>query len=242
MAQGGGLVGDASSPNPGELTPALTAGAVWHEPLAPVNATGAYEDDLGVAEAVSLTRRMPLQAVISDGDTLITRTRGTIWAFDALTLRTRWRVPELVRGEPTAEQSDLAAALSAMVLGSTGGQEELSTDANLLLSDALRHVLSTGAGLVFTIESAAFPPDQTDELGSMHLVGIDFALPSNELVARDLASGDVVWRRGHDADDPLFAASFQDAPIMVRGRLCTAGKSRRVAAAAARSSQRGDHR
>ena len=201
------------------LSPALAAG-LWWEALEPASDNGACEDDLGMAEAIALTRRLPLQTAVLEGDILVTRGRGAIWAFDALTLRPQWHVRELAWAVTPGERFDSSLVPSGMILGLGGQVEGLSADANALLSDALRHALSTGNELVFTIEATASGSSEEDDFGVARFGGMDYAPPPNELVARDLATGNVVWRRGSDPADALYGVSFQDVPIVVRDRLC----------------------
>jgi outer membrane protein assembly factor BamB len=217
IAQGVNAAG-AGAPSASKLEPALGPGPLWCEGLAPNVSDAVCEDDLGIAEAITLTRRLPLQTALVAGETLITRMRGTIWAFDALALRPRWRVQEATAKGPS-EQSDSSTVPVAMMLEAIGGQS-LSPDASLLLSNPLRHGLATGAGLVFTIEAGGSSSGEPHELGVPRFGSMDFTPPANELVARDLATGREVWRRGYDPADALYAVSFQDVPIMVRERLC----------------------
>lgn len=206
-----------------QLRPLRSVDANWSLALLPV-AGGVYDSDDQVADTIDTLRRLPLIEPVIDGDTLFVRARGTVWAIDALTLTTRWRV-----GDMRASGGDVARESR-----SRGDAENppLSEDAALLFTHALRHTLSTGFGKVFTIDALTLFEDDSERFGWQ---GIESDAPGpvpNALVARDRADGRVVWRAGVDADDPLFGVAFQDAPLVVGAGLCAAfqrGNELRVA-------------
>ncbi|TWT45940.1 outer membrane biogenesis protein BamB [Phycisphaerae bacterium RAS1] len=196
------------------LEPLRSIDANWSLPLTPAS-SGVFDNDDQVAETMDTLRRLPLIEPVLDDDMLFVRGRGTLWAIDALTLTLRWRMGDMRQagGAVQPERHD------------EPGEEDsppLSDDASLLFSHALRHAISTGFGKVFTIEGLTLA-DQDAERFGWQGIGNDAPGPvPNALVARDRADGQIVWRAGVDADDPLFGVAFQDAPLIAGGAICTA--------------------
>jgi outer membrane protein assembly factor BamB len=202
------------------LTPAWQAGPIWREALEPADPLTFCDDDVAIADAVDRLHRFPLPTPVVDGDRLVVRLRGTVWAFDALTLTPLWRTAERVsvgRGEsgPWGWSEGMLAPTDRGDSGTV-----ISSDASSLLSHALRHAVSTGFGLVLTIES--LPPVAAGSSGGGVLHRFGGGQAANELVARDLQTGRLVWRTAGDLDDPLYGVAFQDSPVALDDKLCVA--------------------
>ncbi len=190
------------------LRPAIGVGA-WTQPL--TRGDDPPEFDREIADAIEILRRMPLQEPVVAGDVLYLRGRGVIWALDALTLTVRWHATEQrlegylatgARFNPRAAETD----------------PRLSPDAELSLTHHLRHVLSVGPNLLYSIEGLTLF-DPAAEPFRQNILGAGAALPRNELVARSPATGRIVWRTGGESGNPLATVSFQDRPLVLGGDL-----------------------
>ncbi|MFH1745618.1 MAG: PQQ-binding-like beta-propeller repeat protein [Planctomycetota bacterium] len=191
-----------------EYQPAMVARVSWRSTLEPPT-PGFHDDDATCAEAIGRLRRLPLHTPLIAGETLIIRLRGTLWAYDTLTLTLRWVVSE----------SEQAGSDELSTWAAAGSEAGVSADSEVLLSHVLRHGVSGGLGMVFTVEGLnAADWENTRSGGRFGEIGLPPA--ANELVARDLSSGQLVWRRGDDVTDPLYGVAFQDCPVVVGERLC----------------------
>lgn len=210
--------GDAypSSQRAARLRPALRAGTRWRRQLDP-RQPGFFDDDGALADAVGFYRRLPQHSPLIDGDTLVVRLRGTLWAYDTLTLAPRWQLSDLVESGPTGawpvREPDAIGT-------SADGYDGLSADGELLLGNTLRHSVSSGFGLVFTIEGPAALDVEAAGAGSGRFGEIGLPPVANTLAARDLLTGRLVWRHGGDVADPLYGVAFQDCPVIVGENLC----------------------
>lgn len=196
---------DAAGDTGRGLTPLIPAAVAWTRPLPGQDAD--YRGDAGLAEALSALRRLPVIEPVLAQDTLLVRMGGAIHAFDELTLVPRWTVQEVA-----GERALLPGSGKS---GSSGARHDE------LVSHHLRHTLASGFGMAFSIEglSYALPGAQI-----MHRPFRQNAEESvrNELVARDLRTGQVIWRTGADPASPLYEAAFQDRPIVAGERLLAA--------------------
>ncbi|MGD8451662.1 MAG: PQQ-binding-like beta-propeller repeat protein [Phycisphaerae bacterium] len=212
----------AAPPNAADFAPAWAAGAVWGSVLTPAGPGELFEDDEAVADAVETafgTRVVPRHQPVLDGQTLVVRLRGTVWAYDALTLTPRWRVREFV--PTTWGASDVAwpPSVVANPLDAEEASRPVSADALVLLTNSLRHEISTGFGQVFTVESLPLAGGETGEWSAQRAGLLDSLPLANELVARELLTGDLCWRTGGDPDAPLAGVAFQCAPLALDDRL-----------------------
>jgi len=187
--------------------PAIAAGAVWQCVLAAGNAPEVTDEGRDLAEAVAALRRLPLhQAVLVDGPApvLIVRLGGGLWAVEADTLTLCWAVSE----RPAAAPPDVAQ------LAARGADEVRALPATeLLLSNHLRHAVAVGSERVYTIEGLNLLEAHPLALAQPALRAARDALRRNELVARDLDSGRVVWRTAADPTHPLYDVAFQNVPL-----------------------------
>jgi outer membrane protein assembly factor BamB len=203
----------------GVFAPELRSGRYWRAALTPAATGGLFEPDGRIAEAVDLRRQMPLLAPVVADETLVVRARGTVWAYDALTLTPRWRAAETTRFGLESGGADWPAMYVEQT-GGMGGGRQLSLDAHVLLSNALRHSVGSAHGLVFTIEGLPAPVEEAVRSGGQRWAASDQGPEPNELVARELATGRLAWRRGGDAADSLRGVAFQDVPVTAAGGLC----------------------
>ncbi len=211
-----GRPGDGSAPA-ARFEPHLDAGLEWSIPINPERDAEYWDDDASIAAAIELLRRPPLHRAVLERDVLLVRVRGTVHAFDAVTLTPRWTSRELIPAGSGVEGSDVqrrpSAFLDRVRLG-RAERLEISRDTELLLHDSLRHALTTGFGLVFTVEAmAAAPPWAGGLPGTFGSVSGRPA--ANEIVARDVQTGRLMWRTGEQGSGPLAGVAFQDAPLAV---------------------------
>ena len=185
-----GQLGESATGAP--LVPQLHRGGDWSQSLTPTLAP----DDDALLEAMDRWRRLPLHSAELADDVLLVRVAGTLIALDAVTLATLW----------TAEDSTAAALLA------DGGLDP----AERLLHWHYAGAIGAGAGLVLTIEGGS--PQFTERMLGTRLprAGRD-SLPRNELVARRVADGQLVWRTGQSTS--LFDVEFQDRPLLLDGRI-----------------------
>ncbi len=191
---------------------ALRLAPIWSQKLTPADPVVAagLDDDHQVADAAESRRRPPLpRAVTADGVALV-RGRGALWAFDALTLSPRWRELDSDPFRPDESGDDDF---------SDGEPRRLSPDAELLLNHVLRHRLSVGFGKVYTVEGLTLPEAPRRDFRPRFRRRSDTTQAPNELVARDLATGRVLWRIGRSPSHPLYGVAFQDVPVAAGDRL-----------------------
>lgn len=201
----------------GRFEPRLDVGLEWSVLVNHERGAEDWDEDASIAAAVELLRRPPLHRPVLEQDTLLVRVRGAVRAFDAATLAPLWTARELSPGGPEAEGNGALRLLGPRFaherMGRAGGLE-ISHDAELLLHDSLCHALSTGFGLVFTIEGQAaealWPGASPRTFGS-----VSGRSAVNEIVARDVRTGRVLWRTGGPGTGPLANVAFQDAPLAV---------------------------
>lgn len=190
-----------------DLAAALAAGGRWSCDLAASGAREGWEGDNGIVDAIERLRRLPALSPQLVDDQLMVRARGTIWALDALTLTPRWSVNE--RGAPQP--------LRMVNRDEGGATPPVSIDAELLVEHSLRHSLSAGEGRLYSIEGLAL----RDPLeGGMGFPGGFIGYPPNQLVCRDVRSGEPLWEVGADSRESLFNVAFQDAPVVLDGAVC----------------------
>ncbi|MGE0481983.1 MAG: PQQ-binding-like beta-propeller repeat protein [Phycisphaerae bacterium] len=208
--------GPAARESARRFEPLLESELAWDQPLAPIGDAGNFDDDDVLADAIAQTRRLPLQAPTIAAGALVVRMRGTLWCLDALTLTPRWRVPEI-----PAESTNLPAKWRP--IGGIGfaaptipGDDRLrlSRDARRFIAEPLRHSVAIAFGLVLSVEALQPADAEPDDTPLTFGRGGDATVP-NELVARELSSGRLVWRSGGDAGAPLFGAAIQDAPLAI---------------------------
>jgi outer membrane protein assembly factor BamB len=155
--------------------------------------------------AIETVQRLPLiEPVVSEG-ALVYRANGRIHAFDALTLTPKWSANELAPERAAFVRDALPDLSESMV----------STDARLLLTNYLRHAVALGHQRAFTIES--LQSAASGDFGQPQLAAAPQPRFPNELVARDLETGRLLWRTGEDPDGPLIDVEFQDRPLMTSG-------------------------
>lgn len=194
--RGATTTSSAASP----LQPALEAGERWSQPLEPAVASELDGPD-ELAVAIDYLRHYGLHNAVIADDTLLVRLRGSLFALDPLTLTTRWRMAELgasPRGEYQATSGRIA------------DDAELSESSQLLLFHYLRHTLSAGAGLVFTVEDLSYSDSDNDRFGGALRGGGPPA--TNELVARSITNGAIIWRSSDSELATLNDVAFLDAP------------------------------
>ena len=204
-----------TSNHAGPFLPRIDLGSAWAQEFiaSDVISETELEDLAGAAEN---QRRLPLQEVVTiNGDeTLLIRQMGKLAAFDADTLRPIWEVREHETKQPPVSRGGYFA-MPGMEAG--GG---LSIRNRALLGNPLRHALSAGFGLIYTIES--LPPDSVDLNDYSRLPFQAYESPRrwNELVARDPAGGLEVWSTHDDPGHPLYDVTFQNVPLVTdRGLL-----------------------
>jgi outer membrane protein assembly factor BamB len=197
---------------------ALDVGATLRAPLQwslRLRSAEPVGDDRELAAAVEFLRRLPLLAPVIADDVMVLRSRGMVVALDALTLTPLWSVTEI--GTPGAEDAlGSGSRWSRNSVGGRGDQPPMSDDTHELLTHSLRHTLTAGLGMVLTIEALASPEPEVDVMGRRTFPARVNVQP-NELVARELRTGRLVWRTGLDAESPLAGVAFQDRPLLING-------------------------
>jgi outer membrane protein assembly factor BamB len=193
----------------GALAPCIEAGSAWRQAIPPEGPAPLASEEQDLAEAVDVLRRLPLQQPVLAGETLLVRLHGRVWAFDAETLLPRWSAAErLSEGVEWGPPSPIAVS---------GGRDDirLSPDAKVLMSNRLRHAVSVGFGKVYSVEGLTSAEADFGTSGRRVFQGASPTADHNELVARDLESGRVVWRTKAEAASPLYGIAFQDVPLVV---------------------------
>lgn len=192
------------------LRPRLLGSAFWTQPLLTGALGEAGEDDEEIAALVDSMRRLPLLEPVIADDRLIVRARGSIWALDSTTLSPLWQVDELRLDDAPAPAG---FHVEHDELGLPHGGEQL-------LLHHLRHTLSAGGGTVFTIESVTLGETEPLMWNRRGAFTPDMDMTRrNELVARSLADGRIIWRTGEDTSNALFDVAFQDAPLVLGDRV-----------------------
>lgn len=201
--------------NSGErgITPLLQADLPWRAPLNGVEGAQTLSNDV-TANAIGYHRALPLITAVTEGDTLVLRARGVLWAIDALTMTRRWQVVEPRFQETITQYNDWAFGGGAT--DDESSDPNLPPEARTLLHNALQHAVSTGAGFVYTIEPRS--PTDAELTPQTNFPPAEPPHP-NVLVARDALNGQPEWRVGADPADPLYGGSFQDVPQLVDDRL-----------------------
>lgn len=162
--------------------------------------------DAELASAISDLRRFPLQSPIWCDGELLVRVNGDLAAYDGLSLAQLWRVREPERGP--MRPANLGGADSSTETPVV----HWSLETQMLLGSPLRHALGVGFGLVLTVEEQGGSGDEELVFSRRTVRSFSDPLVANELIARRIENGDVVWRAG---DDPqgLFNVAFQDRPL-----------------------------
>ncbi|MBU0618317.1 MAG: PQQ-like beta-propeller repeat protein, partial [Planctomycetes bacterium] len=202
--EGAGSAAEVREP----LTPCIEAGAVWCQALAPKEGEPVSDDSHDIADAVDALRRLPVQQPVATEDLLVVRLHGRVYALDAETLVPRWSVTERLSGA--------SGGMPGAVWG-TGPEDDvrLSPEAESLLSNHLGHVVSVGFGKVYSVEGLGSFDADLGMFGQRPFRAAREASGRNELVARDLESGRVVWRTTAEAASPLYDVAFQNVPLVV---------------------------
>lgn len=209
--------GPAARESARRFEPLLESELAWDQPLTPIGDAGNFDDDDVLTDAIAQTRRLPLHAPAIAAGAMVVRMRGTLWCLDALTLTPRWRAPEI-----PAESTNLPAKWRAIGGGIMFGSPDavgddrlrLSRDARRFIAEPLHHCVTIAFGLVLSVEALQPADAEPNDTPLTFGRGGDMTIP-NELVARELATGRLVWRSGGDAGAPLFGAAIQDAPLAV---------------------------
>lgn len=194
------------------ISPCIDRGVVWRRSLHLEGGARRVDEGDDIAEAVDVLRRLPLQQPVltageggaADGG-LVVRMHGRIWVFDSDTLLPRWSAAERVPGGP----SGMAA------VAGRGDDARLSSEAELLMSNHLRHVVSVGFGKVYAVEGLTFFDASFDVFGRRPFPAGRAGRRPNELVARALNSGRIEWRTRANAADSLYDVTFQNVPLVV---------------------------
>lgn len=189
--------------------PALGAGAIWMHALATDARAAACVDSEELARAVASKSMLPLHSPVVAGGALALRVGGGLWVYDCETLALRWDAPE------SLSEGDAEPAVGMAPEENIEPDSRLSPNVESLLRDHLRHAVAIECGLVLTIEGAGFGASETGRPPPLPFGPSPPRRGRNELVARDLVDGRVVWRTGGDPSSALFDVVFQDAPIAI---------------------------
>lgn len=203
----------------GGVRPLLQGASSWSTALRGVDGAQILPPAL-VSKTVNSQRALPLIEGEVEGGLLLLRARGVLWALDELTMTRRWQVVEPIQGEVPS-------------VGEWEGQVEpelsengLPAEAQALVRASLRHALTAGLGMVFTVEPRVNLDIETAAIRNPLQMGVaDIVIP-NTLVARNTEDGAVAWRAGADPADPLYGTSFQDAPLLLDERLFVVARAR----------------
>ena len=203
----------------GAFAPRLDGALEWAVELDPVGADTYRERDEDVALAINAERKLPLVAPAVADDVLVVRCGGRLHALDLWTLTPRWVVSEI--GAPAS----LRGQVGRRALRVSGTDTiEISLETELVLTHALRYGVSAGGGLALSVEGL-----QLEVPMPQRRFGVPAARPAvstNEVVARELSSGRIVWRVGAEAGSPLFGSVFQTAPLIL-GDVCAVAYERK---------------
>ena len=192
-----------------EFRPRLEAGAIWTQSL--VTNGGTVADDRGdeLARVIGERQMLPLLSPELAEGALAFRVGGRLWVYDARTLAPRWSVTINSGSEPITLAAEFPMELEV------DDDSRLSLEVESVLRDYLGHAVAIEFGLVLTIERGAYA--EADPAG--FLPGRGGVAPGdrrrNELVARDLAYGHVVWRTGGDPSSSLYDVAFQNVPVSI---------------------------
>lgn len=210
------LENGAGAAGKGALQPRLAGPIAGRTLLEPTGPAAGSADSLELLDALDLLHRVPtLEPVLTD-DALLVRTQGRIYAFDPYVFSLRWRVNEIGSAglpDPTPD------ALS-------GGDHDtrLGRTARHVLTHYLSQVVSAAGSRVFSIENLA-PSDEDGPFGGLRLRGRPDRDRRNDLVARDLKTGRVLWQVSQSPAHPLRAVAFQDRPWPTEAGLLAAYES-----------------
>lgn len=193
----------------GGTAPLLNAPAEWSADV-PAPADVDIDDAAAIAHEVEYWRRLPLIEPVVGADTLVFRLRGNVYAFDALTLLPRWVATERA-GEIAGDASEMRHWSQPE---SSGWSANLSDDTRALLTAHLQHTLAADDQAVYSIESIF---ESAPDIGFMRRPRPDAR--SNDLVARRLTDGALLWRK--KASDVVTGrvAAFLDRPLVDGSRL-----------------------
>ncbi len=211
------------------LEPRLRGQTAWTVELAARGETNYWDEDVSIDAVVEYMRRLPLLEPVLADDTLLLRSRGMVRAIDAWTLTPLWSAAEIRAIAPDGRTGQ-GGFRDGRFEG--GAALEVSNETELLLTHPLRHALSTAFGLVYTVERLGPSEPTRWNMRRPPFGQLERPMP-NELVARELSTGRVVWRSGNEGSGKFFGAVFQDAPVAVGQRLVVPllrGDEMRVAA------------
>ncbi|RMF81155.1 MAG: hypothetical protein D6744_07470, partial [Planctomycetota bacterium] len=181
-------------------------GRLHWETILESSAAGRRDRAEALLSAMDFQHRLALLEPATGADALAYRVDGRVHVIDTLALTHRWSATEI-----TAPQGGGPF--------STWGGGAQNGDTQLLLTNHLRHVLAMDERRVYTIESLSLEPPNVEPLGRQPFSVERQLAQRNELVARDLKTGRMVWRTGQDAGSPLYDVEFQDRPIVSDGTL-----------------------
>ncbi|QOJ13510.1 MAG: PQQ-binding-like beta-propeller repeat protein [Planctomycetia bacterium] len=205
---------DIAPAGAGAIQPLFGGRLPWRSGLDSAAGAQKLTDD-AAANSVGYQRSLPLLTPVVERETLLFRARGVLWALDAVALTPKWHVVEPRFREVISEYATW-----------DHDYEEATPDPNYppearqLLRGATQHAISAAAGLVFTLEPRGGSEADSQPLAPGFMFPTIEPNQPNTLVARDVSSGTDVWQLGADAADPLYGASFQDAPLPLdAGRL-----------------------
>lgn len=195
--------------------------AVWRVQLDRPRGLLAPYEDLEVFNAIEALQRLPLVTPLPVGDLLLLRFEGRLRALDALTLTPIWDVPDI---PPEGSFFDNAGPQQNIAnpfrdpRAPRASALEISPETRLLLGNQFRHLLAADAERAYTIEALTLTASD-DVLRTRSFMTTDALVFPNELVARDLTNGRVVWRTGETESKPLAGLEFQDRPLLFGQRL-----------------------
>jgi outer membrane protein assembly factor BamB/tetratricopeptide (TPR) repeat protein len=199
----------------GRFEPRLEVGLEWSVPVDSQRGAEYWDEDASIAAVVDLLRRLPLHRPVLESEVLLVRVRGAVRAFDAATLTPRWTARELSPGGmEAAEPLRFGTPRLDRVRLGAAERLEISRDVELLLHNSLQHAISAAFGMVLTVEGIAPEPSWTGGLPGT-FGSVSGRPAANEIVARDVVSGRLLWRTGGDESGPLAGVAFQDAPLAV---------------------------
>ncbi len=194
-----------------EFEPVLAAPANWSTTLAGPNAPAVEQDSSELLDALDALHRLPvLEPAIGEG-VLLVRLRGTLWAFDTLTLSVLWRTGEIGAGAIDPQLLVQSAAEMGM------GGRRWSPQTRMMLTHRLAHAATIGRGAVYTVEQVG--AGVSDAFGGARGRTVAFGGAHGVLVARELRSGRILWRSDDEPAQPLAQVSFQDRPLLLDDRL-----------------------